>query len=71
MNYLMFRQSDMLNEKVTYHLNKEKTVNHICLDNCIFHLKTNDRIAKTLMDTLFIIDLSKLDYDTDKHIFCF
>ena len=69
MDYLMFNNFDMLNEKVVIPCNREdENGNNICLGNCIFASQPNHPYWKSLMDTLFIIDRTKLDYATDKNI---
>ena len=69
MDYLMFNQFDMLNEKVIIPCNREdENGNPICLGNCIFASQSNHPYWKSLMDTLFTIDRTKLDYNTDKNI---
>ena len=69
MDYLMFKQFDLLNEKVVLPCNRENENGEpICLGNCIFASQPNHPYWKTLMDTLFKIDRTKLDYDTDKNI---
>ena len=69
MDYLMFKLFDMLHEKVVIPCNKEDTNGlPICLGNCIFASQPNHPYWKSLMDTLFTIDRTKLDYDTDKNI---
>ena len=69
MDYLMFKPFDMLNEKVVIPCNREdETGNPICLGNCIFASEPNHPYWKSLMDTLFIFDRKKIDYNTDKNI---
>ena len=60
---------DLLNEKVVIPCNREDgNGNPICLGNCIFASEPNHPYWKSLMDTLFTIDRTKLDYNTDKSI---
>ena len=69
MDYLMFNPFDLLNEKVVIPCNREdENGNPICLGNCIFASQPNHPYWKSLMDTLFTIDRTKLDYNTDKNI---
>jgi len=69
MDYLMFNPFDLLNEKVVIPCNREdENGNPICLGNCIFASQPNHPYWKLLMDTLFTIDRTKLDYNTDKNI---
>jgi len=69
MDYLMFKPFDLLNEKVVIPCNREdENGNPICLGNCIFASQPNHPYWKSLMDTLFTIDRTKLDYNTDKNI---
>ena len=69
MDYLMFKPFDLLNENVIIPCNREdEKGNPICLGNCIFASKPNHPYWKSLMDTLFTIDRTKLDYNTDKNI---
>ena len=69
MDYLMFNPFDLLNEKVVIPCNREdENGNPICLGNCIFASEPNHPYWKSLMDTLFTIDRTKLDYNTDKNI---
>ena len=69
MDYLMFNPFDILNEKVVIPCNREEeNSNPICLGNCIFASEPNHPYWKSLMDTLFTIDRTKLDYNTDKNI---
>ena len=69
MDYLMFNPFDLLNEKVVIPCNREDdNGNSICLGNCIFASQPNHPYWKSLMDTLFTIDRTKLDYNTDKNI---
>jgi mannosyltransferase OCH1-like enzyme len=69
MDYLMFKPFDLLNEKVVIPCNREdENGNIICLGNCIFASQPNHPYWKSLMDTLFTIDRTKLDYNTDQNI---
>ena len=69
MDYLMFKPFDMLNEKVVIPCNREdENHNPICLGNCIFASEQNHPFWKSLMDTLFTIDRTKLEYNIDKNI---
>lgn len=69
MDYLMFNYFDMLNENVVIPCNREDDYgNPICLGNCIFASEPNHPYWKSLMDTLFIIDRTKLDYNRDQNI---
>jgi len=69
MDYLMFKPFDLLNEKVVIPCNREDDNGlPICLGNCIFASVPNHSFWKSLMDTLFTIDRTKLDYNTDKNI---
>ena len=69
MDYLMFKSFDLLNEKVVIPCNREdENGEPICLGNCIFASEPNHPYWKSLMDTLFTIDRTKLDYNTDKSI---
>jgi len=69
MDYLMFKPFDLLNEKVVIPCNREdENGNPICLGNCIFASQPNHPYWKSLMDTLFTIDRTKFDYNTDKNI---
>lgn len=69
MDYLMFKPFDLLNENVVIPCNREdENGNPICLGNCIFASQPNHPYWKSLMDTLFTIDRTKLDYNTDKNI---
>ena len=69
MDYLMFNPFDLLNEKVVIPCNREdENGNSICLGNCIFASQPNHPYWKSLMDTLFTIDRTKLHYNTDKNI---
>ena len=69
MDYLMLNPFDLLNEKVVIPCNREdEKGNHICLGNCIFASQPNHPYWKSLMDTLFTIDRTKLHYNTDKNI---
>ena len=69
MDYLMFKQFDLLNEKVVIPCNREGDNGEpICLGNCIFASRSNHPFWKTLIDTLFTIDRTKIDYNTDKNI---
>tara|TARA_Y100000816_G_C26078070_1_gene567774 strand:+ start:991 stop:1665 length:675 start_codon:yes stop_codon:yes gene_type:complete len=69
MDYLMFKKFDILNEKVVIPCNREDENGlPICLGNCIFASQPNHKFWKSLMDTLFKIDRSKIDYNTDKNI---
>lgn len=69
MDYLMFKPFDLLNEKVVIPCNRENENGEpICLGNCIFASQPNHPYWKSLIDTLFTIDRTKLDYNTDKNI---
>ena len=70
MDYLMFKPFDLLNEKVVIPTNRDLDNNNnlTSLGNCIFASQPNHPYWKSLMDTLFTIDRTKLDYDTDKNI---
>lgn len=69
MDYLMFNPFDLLNEKVVLPQNRENENGEpICLGNCIFASQPNHPYWKSLMDTLFTIDRTKLDYDKDINI---
>ena len=69
MDYLMFKSFDLLNEKVVIPCNREDdNGSPICLGNCIFASEAKHPFWKSLMDTLFTIDRTKLDYNTDKNI---
>ncbi len=69
MDYFMFKSFDLLNEKVIIPCNKEdENGNPICLGNCIFASEPNHPFWKSLMDTLYTIDRSKIDYLIDKNI---
>jgi len=69
MDYLMFKPFDLLNKKVVIPCNREnENEEPICLGNCIFASQPNHPYWKSLMDTLFIIDRKKIDYNTDKNI---
>lgn len=64
MDYLMFKPFDMLNEKVVTPCNRETdNGNPSCLGNCIFASQPNHPYWKSLMDTLFTIDRTKLYTD--------
>jgi len=69
MDYLMFKSFDLLNEKVVIPCNREDTSgNPICLGNCIFASEPNHPFWKSLMNTLFTIDRTEINYKTDKNI---
>ena len=69
MDYLMFKPFDLLSEKVVLPCNREDgNGNPICLGNCVFASEPNHPYWKTLMDTLFTIDRTKLDYNADDTI---
>ena len=69
MDYLMFKSFDILNEKVVIPTNSDLVNNKLTnLGNCIFASEPNHPYWKSLMDTLFTIDRTKLDYHTDKNI---
>jgi mannosyltransferase OCH1-like enzyme len=69
MDYLMLRPFDILGEKVVIPCNREdKNGNPICLGNCIFASQPKHPYWKSLMDTLFTIDRTKIDYNVDKNI---
>jgi len=69
MDYLMFKEFDMLDNKVVIPCNRENDVGEpICLGNCIFASEAQHPFWKTLMDTLFTIDRSSIDYNNDKNI---
>lgn len=69
MDYLMFKPFDLLNEKVVIPCNREDEKGEpVCLGNCIFASEPNHPYWKSLMDTLFTIDRTKIDYRTDKNI---
>jgi len=69
MDYLMLNPFDMLNEYVVIPCNREdENGNPACLGNCIFASQPNHPFWRSLMDTLFTIDRTKLDYATDKNI---
>ena len=69
MDYLMLKQFNMLNEKVVLPCNREDENNEpICLGNCIFASQPNHQFWKSLIDTLFTIDRTKLEYNIDKNI---
>ena len=64
LDYLMFKPFDMLNEKVVTPCNRETdNGNPSCLGNCIFASQPNHPYWKSLMDTLFTIDRTKLYTD--------
>ena len=69
MDYLMFNHFDMLNEEVVIPCNREyENGNPACLGNCFFASQPNHPFWRSLMDTLFTIDRTKLDYAADKNI---
>ena len=69
MDYLMLNHFDMLNEEVVIPCNREdENGNPACLGNCFFASQPNHPFWRSLMDTLFTIDRTKLDYATDKNI---
>lgn len=69
MDYLMLKKFDLLNENVVLPCNRQdENGNPICLGNSIFASQPNHPYWKSLIDTLFTIDISKLDYKTDINI---
>jgi mannosyltransferase OCH1-like enzyme len=69
MDYLMLKRFNMLNEKVVLPCNREdENKEPICLGNCIFASQSIHPFWKSLIDTLFTIDRTKLKYNTDKNI---
>ena len=69
MDYLMFKPFDLLDEKVVIPCNREdEDGNPTCLGNCIFASEPNHPFWKHLIDTLFSIDRTSIDYKTDKTI---
>ena len=69
MDYLMFKPFNLLNEKVVIPCNREdEKGEQVCLGNCIFASEPNHLYWKSLMDTLFTIDRTKIDYRNDTNI---
>lgn len=69
MDYLMLRSFDLLDKEVVIPCNREDVSgNPTSLGNCIFASKPGHPFWKTLMDTLFTIDRSKIDFQVDSTI---
>ena len=69
MDYLMFKPFDLLNEKIVIPCNGEdENEKPTKLGNCIFASQPNHLFWKSLIDTLFTIDRSKLDYNIDNFV---
>lgn len=69
MDYLMIKRYDLLNHQVVIPCNKEDiSGNPINLGNCIFASVPKHPFWKTLMDTLFTIDRTKIQYTNDDNI---
>ena len=63
MDYLMFNNFDMLNEKVVIPTNRDLDNNRLTsLGNCIFASVPNHPFWKSLIDTLFTIDRKNLPF---------
>ncbi len=72
MDYLMFKPFDLLNERVVIPCNKEdENGEPTCLGNCIFASEPNHSFWKSLMDSLFVMDRTKMEYNVDKNIDAF
>jgi len=68
-DYYMFKSFDLLENQVVIPCNREfedKTPE--CLGNCFFASIPNHSFWKSLMDTLFSIDRTTIDYQIDKTI---
>ena len=65
MDYLMFKQFDILNEKVVIPTNRDLDNNNKLtnLGNCIFASVPNHPFWKSLINTLFTIDRKNLPFD--------
>lgn len=69
MDYLMFKPFDFLNEKVIIPCNREDIDgNPTSLGNCIFASQPNHPYWKSLIDSLFTIDRTKIDFNLDENI---
>jgi len=69
MDYLMFRKFNLLNETIVIPCNRvDKDGNPICLGNCIFASIPEHPFWKSLIDTLFTIDRTKINYNIDNNI---
>lgn len=69
MDYMMLRPFDLLNKKIVIPCNREdEQGNPTCLGNCIFASEPNHPFWKNLIDTLFTINRTKIDYNNDKNI---
>ena len=66
MDYRMFRPFDLLEKQIVLPCNREDSEgNPTCLGNCIFASVPGHPFWKTLIDSLFTIDRTKLDYSVD------
>jgi len=69
MDYLMLRNFDLLNYEVVIPCNREDVSgNPTSLGNCIFASKPGNPFWKTLMDTLFTIDRTKINFNVDSTV---
>ena len=69
MDYLMLNPFDLLDEKVVIPSNRiDENGIPTCLGNCIFASEPNHPFWKSLMDTLFSIDRTKIEYNIDDTI---
>jgi mannosyltransferase OCH1-like enzyme len=69
MDYLMLRRFDLLNHDVVIPCNREDiSGNPTSLGNCIFASKPAHPFWKTLMDTLFTIDRTQINFNVDSTV---
>lgn len=69
MDYLMVNNFDLLDYKLILPINREDSSgNPICLGNCIFASEPNHPFWKLLIDSLFNIDRTQIDFKNDKNI---
>ena len=69
MDYYMFKPFDLLEYKVVIPSNREdKNGNPICLGTCIFASEPNHPYWKLVIDSLFTIDRSIIEYTKDENI---
>ena len=69
LDYLMFKSFDTLHREIVIPANRETATGvPECLGNFFFASIPNHPFWKSLMDTLFVIDRTKYDYQDDNNI---
>ena len=69
MDYMMFKPFDLLDYAIVIPSNRESATGEPqCLGNCIFASVPNHPFWKSLMDSLFTIDRTAVDYKNDNTI---